>query len=332
MYLISFRSDIGGTLTPKKPKSDIAGGCPPRVTGAPTIEQCFYTLWPAIKHYYEEPYNYPYLTFYVYEIHTSNMVRSLDWEELSRDYQVCGASITRQMAYLDPVELIYQSTIQIHKSDLGTVLTTNSDDPDGDPIDVSPSVNRIVTVDGPTMDLESRQKGWHQNFGPSYTPMEMLDLGIFEGIYTHAIKGIPAKYKKHPKVKGSKGPDISVNRFGVKSRQSLTVWRDNGWTTKHSPLGWWEWYVKYYEGRRIPGEDEWQIARWRSFIARHQAQIVHAKVLKDLSKRQKQRQGLLQWGWDSTHEMSSEKVSRNARKLAKMTGSVLIPSIPKHLL
>jgi hypothetical protein len=168
-------------------------------------------------------------------------------------------------------------------------------------------------------------KVWDGRFGPSYTPMEMLDLGVFEGLYTAAISNIPGKYKSHKNVlpRGSK-PDVELNRFKIKSRQSLKQWEEKGWTTKDSPLGWWEWYIKYFEGRRIPAEDRMQINRFRSFVARHQGQIVKAGKVNDLTTRTKQRQGLLQWGWDSTVPYSEEAVAKNAIRLAKITGTVII--------
>lgn len=142
---------------------------------------------------------------------------------------------------------------------------------------------------------------WNIKFQPCYSPKDMLDRGVFEGIYTAAIEGLPKEWYDHPKVlpRGSK-PDPSINEFGVKSRLSLKEWEKNGWTTEHSPLGWWQWYCHYWLGRRIPEEDKWQIDRWYSFCARHQAQISASKDRLDLSKRLKQRQALLQWGWDST--------------------------------
>lgn len=161
---------------------------------------------------------------------------------------------------------------------------------------------------------------WDPSFGPSYTPMEMLDLGIFEGIYTHAIKGIPKKYTSHPKVLGKQGPDVKINKFGVYARQSLSAWRDNGWTTKDSPLGWWEWYIKYFEGRRLPEEDKWQIGRWRSFIARHQAQIVASGKMGDMTQRVRQRQSLLQWGWNSKSIVTDRSIIYNARRVSALAG------------
>lgn len=164
-------------------------------------------------------------------------------------------------------------------------------------------------------------KTWANNFAPSYTPMEMLDQGVFEGIYTSAISDIPAKYKQHKKVleRGS-DPDIQINKFKIKSRLSLKEWEKKGWTTKHSPLGWWEWYIKYFEGRRIEDEDKWQIGRWRSFVARHQGQITASCKLDDLDCHAKQRQGLLQWGWDSTDKFNEEQLDKNIKRISKSAG------------
>lgn len=159
---------------------------------------------------------------------------------------------------------------------------------------------------------------WADNFCPSYTPVEMLDQGVFEGLYVAAIPNLPSSWYKHPNVlpRGSDG-DVNINRFKVKSRMSLKEWEDKGWTTKDSPLGWFQWYCYYFLGRRIPKEDKLQIGRWNSYVARHQGQIVAAKQLKDLSKRVKQRQGLLQWSWDSTKEFTDANKKSNLARLAK---------------
>jgi len=166
-------------------------------------------------------------------------------------------------------------------------------------------------------------KTWDSDFTPSYTPIEMIEQGVFEGIYTDCIKDISSKYKKSKKVLkcGSK-PDININRYGVKSRQSLKEWEKNGWVTKDSPLGWWEWYIKYFEGRRIE-EDEWQIKRWRSFVARHQAQVSSKCKNGDASCNTKQRQGLLQWAWNSDTPFTSEQQEKNLKRILSITGAKL---------
>lgn len=166
----------------------------------------------------------------------------------------------------------------------------------------------------------AKTPSWDPEFTPSYTPMEMLELGIFEGIYTAAIQDIPAKYKQHKNVlKRGSEPDISINHYGVKSRQSLKEWQDKGWTTKLSPLGWWEWYVKYWLGRRDEKEDALQIGRWKSFVARHNAQV-QAKCKKgDDDCHRKQRQALLQWAWDSDTPFTDEQRKKNLKRLQKLS-------------
>ena len=164
----------------------------------------------------------------------------------------------------------------------------------------------------------AKQPKWDPQFTPAYSPMEMLDLGIFEGVYTAAIEGIPKKYKQHKNVlKRGSDPDPSINRFGVKSRLSLSEWKERGWTTKNSPLGWWQWYILYWLGRRLEDEDPWQIARWKSFVARHQGQITNSGDLDNLKKRLKQRQALLQWGWDSTKPFTEQNRDKALKRLKK---------------
>lgn len=156
---------------------------------------------------------------------------------------------------------------------------------------------------------------WDPTFYPCYTPQEMLELGVFEGKYINGIEGIPASWKALPKVLGPKdAPDETLNHFGVKSRQPLSVWKENGWI-KTDKSGWYEWYIHYYQGRRLGKEDDWQIGRWRSFVARHMGQIKANCDLKDKKCRPVQRQGLLQWGWDSSKLFNEETRIANLKKL-----------------
>lgn len=164
-------------------------------------------------------------------------------------------------------------------------------------------------------------KDWHPEFGPSYTPEEMLELGVFEGKYINNIKGIPSFWKKIPKVLGPKDePDVSINYYGVKSRLPLSAWKEYGWI-KTDENGWFAWYINYFLGRRLGEEDEWQIKRWKSFVARHQGQLTKFCKLDNKECRPKQRQGLLQWGWDSKEKYSLELAEKNAKKMAKKAGA-----------
>ena len=178
-------------------------------------------------------------------------------------------------------------------------------------------------------------KIWPIDFGPSYTPKEMLELGVFEGKYIGAIKGepsIPSDWFKLKRVlsKTDNEADPKINKYVIKSRQPLSVWKENGWLTKDSPYGWFEWYIKFSLGRRLEdtikdgksfNEDKWQINRWRSFVARHMGQISAHCTLSDIKCHTKQRQGLLQWGWDSEHHNFNDKqVTSNAKSIASQLG------------
>ena len=79
---------------------------------------------------------------------------------------------------------------------------------------------------------------WDVKFAPSYTPLEMLEAGVFEGKYINAVKGLPASWYKLDTVKKpNEDPDPKVNKFKVKSRQGLSVWRENGWIKRIRQAG-----------------------------------------------------------------------------------------------
>jgi hypothetical protein len=144
-------------------------------------------------------------------------------------------------------------------------------------------------------------KNFDPAFRPDLTPKEMLELGVFGGVY---MRDCPSEYPKvwFKKAKfaplSSKKPVASVNFFGVNASQSISVWRKNGWIYKDDPRGWFEWYCRYYIGRRIPKEDERQIKRWNA-IRRHISQIKKNCRKGDQFCRPRQRQALLHWAYDS---------------------------------
>ncbi|MEZ5813460.1 MAG: hypothetical protein R3E13_01835 [Alphaproteobacteria bacterium] len=133
-------------------------------------------------------------------------------------------------------------------------------------------------------------------FKPHFTPKEMLELGVFEGKYCNDCRGeLPEEWFEKAKI--SARADVSLNCFGVKSRQSLQVWRQKGWIVEPDVRGWFQWYCRYYLGRRIPQIDQWQIKRWRAF-SRHAGQIRANCEPGNFDCRPRQRQGLLQWSHD----------------------------------
>lgn len=133
-------------------------------------------------------------------------------------------------------------------------------------------------------------------FRPVYSPKEMLAMGVFEGKYlTDCRAEFPADWFDGARL--SARPDPGLNCFGVKSRQPLAVWRDKGWIYGPDPRGWFQWFCRYYLGRRLPEIDTIQIKRWRAF-SRHAGQIRANCYPGDVFCRPRQRQGLLQWSYD----------------------------------
>jgi len=141
-------------------------------------------------------------------------------------------------------------------------------------------------------------KNFHSDFKPELTPKQMLAMGVFGGKYmTDCQKEFPADWWKKAKL-CSKRHDPKLNFFGFNASQSLSIWRAKGWIYHRDPRGWFQWYCRYYMGRRIPDEDERQIKRWKA-IRRHIAQIKKHCVKGDLTCRRKQRQAVLHWAYDS---------------------------------
>ena len=141
-------------------------------------------------------------------------------------------------------------------------------------------------------------RNFDPEFRPELTPREMLALGVFCGKYmTDCRKEFPASWFARARLSPA-GPDCSLNCFGVRASQPLSVWRRKGWLSPDDPRGWFQWYCRYYMGRRIPGEDARQIKRWKA-IRRHIAQIRSHCEPGDFACRRRQRQALLHWAYDS---------------------------------
>lgn len=135
-------------------------------------------------------------------------------------------------------------------------------------------------------------------FTPDLTPKQMLALGVFGGKYmTDCRNEFPADWFKKAKLSPLKR-DASLNFFGAHASQPLAVWKKKGWIYPDDPRGWFQWYCRYYMGRRIPGYDDWQIKRWKA-IRRHISQIQKNCRPGQLTCRPRQRQALLHWAYDS---------------------------------
>jgi hypothetical protein len=144
---------------------------------------------------------------------------------------------------------------------------------------------------------EPEGKNFDPEFKPDLTPKEMLELGVFDGHYmTDERDEFPKTWFTHAKL--APHPDHTLNYFGVHASQSLSVWQAKGWIYKDDPRGWFQWYCRYYLGRRIPEEDTRQIKRWKQMV-RHVAQVRYACRRGDATCHTRQRQALLHWAYDS---------------------------------
>lgn len=140
-------------------------------------------------------------------------------------------------------------------------------------------------------------KNFDPDFKPEITPKEMLTLGVFGGKYMTDCKNeFPEDWFGNAKLCHEKH-DPNLNYFKVNASQPLSVWRKKGWINEDDPRGWFQWYCRYYMGRRTL-DDERQVKRWRSF-KRHAAQVKIYCKKGDLNCRKVQRQALLHWAYDS---------------------------------
>jgi hypothetical protein len=147
---------------------------------------------------------------------------------------------------------------------------------------------------------EPMGENFDPEFKPQLTPKEILELGAFGGIYMRDCRDeFPKEWFKNARFapENTKKHLAELNYFGVNASQPLKVWREKGWIHSDDPRGWFQWYCRYYMGRRHP-DDIRQIRRWKAMI-RHIAQIRNNCRPGDFSCHTKQRQALLHWAYDS---------------------------------
>ena len=141
-------------------------------------------------------------------------------------------------------------------------------------------------------------RGFDPEFKPQLTPAQMLKLGVFGGKYmTDCRREFPRSWFAGAKL-SPLGRNRKCNFFGVHASQPLSEWKRRGWIHPDDPRGWFQWYCRYYMGRRMPDEDRRQIKRWKA-IRRHVRQVQKHCEPGDLLCRRRQRQALLHWAYDS---------------------------------
>jgi hypothetical protein len=137
-------------------------------------------------------------------------------------------------------------------------------------------------------------RNFHPGFRPELTPAEMLRLGVFGGKYiTDCVTEFPRSWFARAKL-AKKHRDCALNYFGVDASQPLSAWRKKGWIFRDDPRGWFQWYCRYYMGRRIPARSN--VGRLAAATcARFQRNCEPGEV----TCRPRQRQALLHWAYDS---------------------------------
>lgn len=139
---------------------------------------------------------------------------------------------------------------------------------------------------------------FNPDFQPELTPRQMLELGVFCGKYLTDCQGeFPPSWFARAKL-SPRHRNCSLNYFGVNASQPLATWRNIGWIHPDDPRGWFQWYCRYYLGRRMGAEDRRQIGRWKA-MRRHVSQIRKNCEPGDPLCRPRQRQALLHWAYDS---------------------------------
>jgi len=145
--------------------------------------------------------------------------------------------------------------------------------------------------------LEPMGENFASDFNPELSPKEMLSLGVFGGKYLNDCKHeYPDDWfvgaRLSPSIK-----DVGLNYFEIDASQPLKIWQQKCWIHSQDPRGWFQWYCRYYMGRRSD-DDRRQIKRWKAFV-RHVGAVKKNCERYDFSCRRKQRQALLHWAYDS---------------------------------
>lgn len=118
---------------------------------------------------------------------------------------------------------------------------------------------------------EPMGKNFDPEFKPQLTPKEMLELGVFGGKYMTDCKDeFPKDWFENAKL-SPEARNKDLNFFKVDASKPISYWKKKGWINEQDPRGWFQWYCRYYMGRRST-DDERQVKRWKA-IKRHAAQL-----------------------------------------------------------
>lgn len=176
-------------------------------------------------------------------------------------------------------------------------------------------------------------------FAPNRSPEEILRAGAFGGTYFRSLTSavtnlsyngmdvvkdtIPSDWIKGlsmPRSLVSSQYRTEVNKFRVKCGGSLGMWESSGWISESDPYGWFQWYCRFFQGRRC-SDDNRQIARWNKCAGdrgRFRSQLSNKclaanKKADDSSISPVIRQTLLHWGF----ELTEDKLKKHAKAQGK---------------
>ena len=124
------------------------------------------------------------------------------------------------------------------------------------------------------------------DFGSNISPVEIIKEGAFGGTYFRNIySGVNDKFYKNSwkefeeledidkKYYASDFYDVSVNKYGVKCGTLLRLWENKGWIIPIDPYGWFQWYFRYWKGRRSE-DDQRQISRWKRIVSKFKGILI----------------------------------------------------------
>lgn len=173
----------------------------------------------------------------------------------------------------------------------------------------------------------------HPEFCPNMSPKEVLQAGSFGGTYFRPIyssitkqhykdvhKELPQDWLQgldmHKQVSSAVYRE-DVNTYKVKCGGSLEMWESSGWIKPQDPYGWFQWYCRFYQGRRTE-DDARQISRWAKCAGvkgRWRNNLITKVVragrrFEDHSVSPVVRQTLQHWGYRLTEEDYREGAKR----------------------
>ena len=117
-------------------------------------------------------------------------------------------------------------------------------------------------------------------FYPNISPVDLTKKGAFGGTYFRDIySSVTGKFYKNSwqefdelksidgKYYSSDFYDVKLNCYGVEFGTSLGFWESKGWINEMDPYGWFQWYFRYWKGRRSE-DDPRQMNRWKRIVNR----------------------------------------------------------------